>query len=69
MGTYTFEKKNNALVLDRGARHSVFEVHPPIDNFAWEDHSGSDTNVILTTTKPPHRRFSELRNRPSSSKQ
>ena len=61
MGTFTFEKKNKALVLEPGTRHSVFEMHPPIGNFAWEDRSGNDTNVILTTDSPPHRRFSELR--------
>lgn len=64
MGTYTFEKKNKALVLEPGARHSVFEMHPPIGNFAWEDRSGNDTNIILTTDYPPHRRFSDLRDTP-----
>ncbi|MEX0612831.1 MAG: hypothetical protein WD738_10320 [Pirellulales bacterium] len=67
MGTYTFEKKNMALVLEPGARHSVFEMHPPLDDFAWEDRSGSDTNVILSTNSPPHRRLSELRPGPPAS--
>lgn len=61
MGTYTYEKKNQALVLEAGARHSVFEVHPPLGDFAWTDRSGNDTNIVLTTTRPPFRRFSELR--------
>lgn len=61
MGTYTFEKKNKALVLQPGARHSVFEMHPPLQDFAWEDHSGTDTNVILSSQSPPYRPFAELR--------
>lgn len=61
MGTYTFERKNKAIVLTPGARHSVFEVHPPIQEFSWEDRSGSDTNVILSTHTPPYRPFTELR--------
>ncbi|MCC6492771.1 MAG: hypothetical protein IT424_07105 [Pirellulales bacterium] len=46
MGTYTFEKKNKALILEPGARQCVFDVHPPLADFAWEDNSGNDTNVI-----------------------
>jgi len=61
MGTYTFEGKNKALILEPGARHSVFEMHPPIQEFAWEDHSGTDTNVILSSQSPPYRPFTELR--------
>ena len=60
MGTYTFEKRNKAIVLEPGARHSVFEVHPPIQEFAWEDRSGTDSNVILSSKSPPYRRFREL---------
>jgi hypothetical protein len=47
MGTYTYEKKNLALVLEPGARNCVIEVHPPLSEFAWEDRSGVDTNIIL----------------------
>jgi len=61
MGTYTFEKKNKALVLEPGARHSIFEMQPPIGNFAWKDRSGNDTNIILSTDHLPHLRFSDLR--------
>ena len=60
MGAYSFEKQNKALVLEAGARHSVFEMHPPIAEFLWEDRSGNNTNIILTTTSPPFKRFSEL---------
>jgi hypothetical protein len=60
MGTYTFEKKNLALVLEPGARHSVFEIHPPLTEFAWEDRSGSDTNIVLSSDRPPYRKFAEL---------
>lgn len=49
MGTYTHERKNKALVLSPGARHSVLEIHPPLQDFAWEDNSQSDTNRILST--------------------
>jgi hypothetical protein len=54
MGTYKYEGKNKAVVLDPGASHNVFEVHPPLDDFAWEDNSGNDTNVILSTKRPPY---------------
>jgi len=46
MGTYTFEKKNKAIVLEPGATHCVFDVHPPLETFAWEDNSGDPTNRI-----------------------
>jgi len=45
-----------ALLLDPGARDNVIEVHPPVENYAWEDRSGNDSNVILTTRRPPYRR-------------
>jgi hypothetical protein len=51
MGTYTHEKKNLALVLEPGARHSVFEIQPPIEEFASEDRSGTNTNVIVSRQK------------------
>lgn len=60
MGTYTFEKKNLAVVLEPGAQHCLFDVHPPIDNFAWEDRSGSNTNVIQSTSPPAMRRWADL---------
>jgi len=60
MGTYTFEGKNNAILLEPGAQHCVIEVHPPLDYHRWKDHSGSDTNIILSTTIPPHRKFADL---------
>jgi hypothetical protein len=52
MGTFTFEKKNKALVLDPGARQCVIDVHPPLENFAWEDNSGNATNRISGPAKP-----------------
>ena len=60
MGTYSFEMKNKALVLEPGARNSVFEMHPPIQEFAWEDNSGVDTNIILSSKTPPYRPISGL---------
>ncbi len=53
MGTYTHEHKNLALVLEPGAKHCVIEMHPPIENFAWEDRSGDASNSILDATKLP----------------
>jgi hypothetical protein len=35
-------------------------MHPPIQMFAWEDNSGVDTNVILSSDSPPFRRFGEI---------
>jgi hypothetical protein len=51
MGTYTFERKNKALVLEPGAQHCVIEVHPPLSEFAWEDRSGADSNLIIGTDR------------------
>jgi hypothetical protein len=68
MGTYTFEKKNKALVLEPGAQHCVIEVHPPLSEFAWEDRSGSETNIVLGTNSPPYKRFSEVRTAGENSK-
>ncbi|RPI85055.1 MAG: hypothetical protein EHM41_11825 [Chloroflexi bacterium] len=53
MGTFHFEGKNKALILDPGARYNVIEMHPPIEEFAWENNSGSDTNVILSAKQQP----------------
>lgn len=61
MGTYTFEKKNLAIVLEPGATNCVIEVHPPISEFAWEDRSGSDTNVFVPASMAPKTRLSALR--------
>jgi hypothetical protein len=47
MGTYTYERKNLALVLGPGAQNCVIEVHPPLREFAWEDHSGANNNLII----------------------
>lgn len=60
MGTYTFEKKNLAIVLEPGARDCVFEVHPPLTEFAWEDRSGTNSNIVLSTSSPPFKRISEV---------
>jgi hypothetical protein len=46
-------RQNRGIILDPGARHNVFEVHPPLDGYPWEDNSGNDTNVILTTQRAP----------------
>jgi hypothetical protein len=60
MGTYTFEKKNLAIVLEPGATNCVIEVHPPISEFAWEDRSGSDTNVFMPAAMAPKNRMSKF---------
>ena len=54
MGTGGHEGINNALVLDPGASHNVIEMHPPIENYVWQNNSGNTTNVILTTRRPPY---------------
>lgn len=54
MGTGGFEGINNALVLNAGAEHNVIEMHPPIDNYAWENNSGNTTNVFLSTSRVPY---------------
>lgn len=53
MGTWD-PNNSRAIVLDPGARHNVIEVHPPVEDFRWEDSSGNDTNVILTSKRPPY---------------
>jgi len=53
MGAFGFEKTNNAVVLEPGAQHNVIEVHPPLEQFKWEDNSGNDTNVILSSMSAP----------------
>jgi hypothetical protein len=58
MGTYTFEKKNLAIVLEPGARNCVIEVHPPLGEFAWEDRSENETNVIVPVSMSPQSRVS-----------
>ena len=55
MGTLGHEGVNDAFILDPGARDNVIEVHPPLDRFKWTDNSGNDTNVILTSRRPPYR--------------
>lgn len=55
MGTWHNEGKNPAVILDAGAEHNVIEVHPPIEMFLLQDNSGNDTNVMLTTARPPYR--------------
>ena len=52
MGTFG-GSGTRALVLDPGASHNVIEVHPPLEQYVWEDNSGDSTNVILTTMRPP----------------
>lgn len=54
MGTWD-RKGTKAVVLDPGASHNVLEVHPPIEEFEWEDNSGNSTNVILSTKRFPYR--------------
>lgn len=46
-----------ALELAPGARSNVFDVTPPLDQFAFRDDSGNDTNVMISArslaTLPP----------------
>jgi len=53
MGTFQYEGRNKAIILEPGAIHNVVEIHPPIGTWAWEDRSGNNTNVILSTDRPP----------------
>jgi len=53
MGAWKHEGHNKALVLEPGAMDNVLEIHPPIENFTWENKSGNDTNVVLSTQRPP----------------
>ena len=55
IGTGAYVGINNALVLEPGASHNVIEMHPSIDNFAWQDNSGGNLNVILSSTRPPYK--------------
>lgn len=54
MGTWQNEGGNKTIVLEPGAAHNVIEVHPPLKVFLPEENnSGNDTNIILTTERPP----------------
>jgi hypothetical protein len=44
----------HAVVLEPRARGNVFEFHPPIDSFNWEDNSSEPSNIMLSTTRPPY---------------
>jgi hypothetical protein len=48
--------ETKSLILDPGAEHNVMEFHPALEaGFApWVDNSGTGTNVILTTERPPY---------------
>lgn len=43
-----------AFILDPGAAFNVFEIHPPLDQFNYEDNSGNNTNIFLSATQPPY---------------
>lgn len=49
MGTYKFEGKNNAIILDPGATDNVMFIQPPLKTFAWEDNSGNESNTIMSS--------------------
>ncbi|HMO83615.1 MAG TPA: hypothetical protein PKC18_01710 [Lacipirellulaceae bacterium] len=54
MGAYGHERTNLALIIEPGARHCVFDLQPPIDEFVWEDRSGNDTNAVRRlAVRPP----------------
>ncbi len=59
MGTWGHEGVNKAVILDPGAEHNVLEIHPPPETHHWvvEDNSGNNTNVILTSGRPPYRQL------------
>ena len=43
-----------ALIITPGMSGNVFEFHPPIEEFDWENNSGNVSNVILSTLSPPY---------------
>ena len=46
--------KTKAVIFDPGAKHHVMEIFPPVEIFApCVDNSGNDTNVILSSQRPP----------------
>lgn len=51
MGTFKFEHRNKAIILDPGARSNVMFVQPPLATFAWEDNSGNKTNSVFSATE------------------
>ena len=51
MGTYGFERKNRAVILDPGAEDNFIFVQPPIETFAWKNNSGNDSNVIMSSRR------------------
>lgn len=64
MGTGGHEGVNKAVILDPGAEHNVLEIHPPPETHRWvvEDNSGNDTNVILSSGRPPYRQLEPSNN-------
>lgn len=53
---HLFNDDTKSVIIDPGATHNLIEVRPPIDIFApWIDNSGNDTNIMITTDKPPLR--------------
>lgn len=54
MGTWNMDN-SHALVLEPGAEHQIIEMRPPIDVFRWQDNSGNDTHVHLSTSRLPYR--------------
>ena len=54
MGTWVLEN-TNALILAPGAAHQIIQIRPPIDAFRWQDNSGTNSNVVLCTSRKPLR--------------
>jgi len=51
MGTYQFEGRNLALLLDPGAAHNIITMHPPLEQFAHRDQSGNEINVLVSAPR------------------
>jgi hypothetical protein len=51
MGTYLFEGKNQALILEPGAEGNLIYMQPPVERFAATDNSGNDTNAVISTPR------------------
>ena len=48
------DNKTKSVIFEPGAKHHIMQMTPPVEFFApVVDNSGNDTNVIMTTMRPP----------------
>jgi hypothetical protein len=52
IGVHPGYSQNQGIILDPGAKHNMFEVHPPIEDLPWMDNSGNGTNVVFGAKSP-----------------